>query len=244
MIMDYKLSVVIPCYNEAKSLVRLFEACLDACKERKDIQFIFVNNGSNDDTQIILDELLTHEKYFFGKSVLVPRNQGYGFGILQGLKHAEGLVLSWTHADLQTDPNDVISAYEFYKVELEKNKCIVKGERKGRNLFDSMFTAGMSFYSTLMLKQSLWDINAQPKIFNRVFLENLKNAPYDFSLDLYLLFVANRVQICVKTFPVFFAKREFGEAKGGGTLKGKFKLIKRTLKYIIELRNDILKGSR
>jgi cellulose synthase/poly-beta-1,6-N-acetylglucosamine synthase-like glycosyltransferase len=65
------LSVVIPCYNEAKSLVPLFEACLDACNERKDIQFIFVNNGSNDDTQIILDELLTHEKYFIGKSVLV-----------------------------------------------------------------------------------------------------------------------------------------------------------------------------
>jgi len=188
-----KLSVVIPCYNEAKSLVPLFEACLDACNERKDIQFIFVNNGSNDDTQIILDELLTHEKYFIGKSVLVPENQGYGFGILQGLKHADGLVLSWTHTDLQTDPKDVISAYEFYKDELETKKCIVKGERKGRNLFDSMFMTGMSLYSTLMLKQSLWDINAQPKIFNRVLLENLKNAPYDFSLDLYLLFVANRV---------------------------------------------------
>ena len=48
----------------------------------------------------------------------------------------------------------------------------------------------------------------------------------------------------LKHFQFFFAKREFGEAKGGGTLKGKFKLIKRTLKYIIELRNDILKGSR
>jgi glycosyltransferase involved in cell wall biosynthesis len=239
-----KLSIVIPCYNESKSLIRLFEACLEACKGRKDIQFVFVNNGSNDDTHIILAELLTQEKYFFGKVVLVPENQGYGFGILQGLKQAEGLVLSWTHSDLQTDPKDVISAYESYKLELETNKCIVKGERKGRNLFDSMFTAGMSFYSSLMLKQSLWDINAQPKIFNRVFLDNLKNAPYDFSLDLYLLFVANRVQMCIKIFPVFFAKREFGEAKGGGTLNGKFKLIRRTRKYIIELRNDIIKGNR
>ena len=45
-------------------------------------------------------------------------------------------------------------------------------------------------------------------------------------------------------FPVFFSNREFGEAKGGGTLKGKFKLIKRTIGYVIELRNDIIKGNR
>ena len=76
------------------------------------------------------------------------------------------------------------------------------------------------------------------------FMNHLKKAPYDFSLDLYLLFVANRVKISIKSFPVFFSNREFGEAKGGGTLKGKFKLIKRTIGYIIELRNDIIKGNR
>jgi hypothetical protein len=72
----------------------------------------------------------------------------------------------------------------------------------------------------------------------------LKKAPYDFSLDLYLLFVANRIKISINSFPVLFSTRKFGEAKGGGTLKGKFKLIKRTMGYIIELRNDIIKGNR
>jgi hypothetical protein len=174
----------------------------------------------------------------------VPINKGYGFGILQGLAVAEGRILSWTHADLQTDPKDVVLAYELYKVELESNRCIVKGERKGRNLFDNIFTGGMSLISSLILNQRLWDINAQPKIFHRDFMNHLKKAPYDFSLDLYVLFVANRIKISIKSFPVFFSNREFGEAKGGGTLKGKFKLIKRTIGYIIELRNDIIKGNR
>jgi len=174
----------------------------------------------------------------------VPINKGYGFGILQGLAVAEGKILSWTHADLQTDPKDVVLAYELYKVELESNHCIVKGERKGRNIFDNMFTGGMSLISSLFLNQKLWDINAQPKIFHRNFMNHLKKAPYDFSLDLYVLFVANRIKISIESFPVFFSNREFGEAKGGGTLKGKFKLIKRTIGYIIELRNDIIKGNR
>jgi glycosyltransferase involved in cell wall biosynthesis len=225
-------------------LPRLFLACLNASKGRKDIQFIFVNNGSQDETQIVLDQLLSQEIYAFGKSVHVPINKGYGFGILQGLAVAEGRILSWTHADLQTDPKDVVLAYELYKVELESNYCILKGERKGRNLFDNIFTGGMSMISSLILNQKLWDVNAQPKIFHREFMEHLKKAPYDFSLDLYVLFVANRIRISIKSFPVFFSNREFGEAKGGGTLKGKVKLIKRTLGYIIELRNDIIKGNR
>ena len=238
------LSIIIPCYNESKSLPRLIEECYIANLGRSDIQFVFVNNGSNDDTQIVLDNLLVLDKYSFGKSVLVPCNKGYGFGILEGLKMADGKILSWTHADLQTNPNDVILAYEYYRKELEMNKCIVKGERKNRKLLDNIFTVGMSFLSSILLKQKLWDINAQPKIFNRIFLTQLKNAPFDFSLDLYLLFIANKLKYSVNTFPVNFSKREFGEPKGGGTLKGKLKLVKRTLNYVIELRNDIKNGNR
>lgn len=238
------LSIVIPCYNESKSLNKLLEACYYACNGRHDIQFVFVNNGSTDNTQNVLDQLLAQERYVFGKSVLVPTNKGYGFGILQGLYAADGHILSWTHADLQTDPKDVILAYEKFKVDLDSNFCIVKGERRGRNIFDTLFTGGMSLLSSFFLNQNLWDINAQPKVFHRDFMIHLQKAPFDFSLDLYLLFVANKIKISIYSFSVFFSKREFGEAKGGGTIGGKFKLINRTLKYIIELRNDIKKGNR
>ncbi len=239
-----KLSVVIPCYNESKSIPRLLDACYRACAGRTDIQFIFVNNGSIDDTQQVLERLLVQNHYTFGKLVWVPINLGYGHGILKGLEAAEGQILSWTHADLQTDPIDVVNAYNLYRQELELNNCIVKGERKGRNLFDSLFTAGMSIFSTIVLNQKLQDINAQPKIFHKDFLKNLKNPPIDFSLDLYLLFIALKNQIPVKKIPVFFFDREFGDAKGGGTLRGKARLIKRTIKYILQLKEDLKTGNR
>ena len=95
----FELSIVIPCYNESKSLAKLFEACYVSCASRKDIQFIFVNNGSIDDTEITLNQLLLEKKYSFGKLVHVEKNQGYGYGILQGLKEAEGKIIAWTHAD-------------------------------------------------------------------------------------------------------------------------------------------------
>lgn len=240
----FELSVIIPCYNESKSLPKLFEACYIACAGRKDIQFIFVNNGSDDDTNIVLIQLLKDEKYTFCKTVFVEKNLGYGFGILQGIKEAEGNIIAWTHADLQTDPADVVMAFHEFRSDLEKNLCIVKGERQGRNIFDNLFTAGMSLISTLFLGKKLWDINAQPKIFHKDFMNNLKNAPFDFSLDLYLLYVANRLKVPIKTYQVIFSSRKFGVAKGGGSINGKYKLIKRTFSYIIELRKDILKGRR
>ena len=48
--------------------------------------------------------------------------------------------------------------------------CYVKGDRKGRPIFDQIFTLGMSFFETIYLRTKLWDINAQPNIFHRSFL--------------------------------------------------------------------------
>ena len=92
----------------------------------------------------------------------------------------------------------------------------------------------MEWYVFFKLGVKLDEINAQPKVFRRNFYHNLlkKNAPDDFSLDLYLLLVAKKRGYKIQNIPVSFHKRLFGIAKGGGSLKGKFPLIKRTISYI------------
>ena len=92
------------------------------------------------------------------------------------------------------------------------------------------------------LKINVSDINAQPKLFSKAFFQDYLsiNYPFDFSLDLFLLYQAKTHQHIIYTFPVLFKKRELGEAKGGGgSLKNKFNLIKRTLKYIIKLQKEL-----
>ena len=238
--MSIDLSIVIPCYNEGQNLKLLLESCRNAIGERDDIEVIIVDNGSTDLSLINLEIILKDRKYSFVNLKKVKKNIGYGHGILEGLSVAKGKVLSWTHADLQTDPLDVILAFEKYKVDLINSICIVKGNRIGRNFFDTIFTAGMSILSSIFLRSILWDINAQPKIFNKNLMLLLDKAPLDFSLDLYLLYMVNKSKIRINSYPVKFSNRKFGQAKGGGTLSGKIKLIKRTLKYIIELRKNVL----
>ena len=76
-------------------------------------------------------------------------------------------------------------------------------------------------------------------MFHRDFLEKLTESPTDFSLDLYLLFQARLHNFPILEYPVNFGKRLYGESKGGGSLKGKWKLIRRTLSYMLKLKNDL-----
>ena len=229
-----KLSIIIPCYNEKSSIEDLVKNCIENINDKMEV--LLVDNGSSDNTFQVLSNLNLPKNII---PLRVEKNKGYGNGILFGLNHSRGEIVSWTHADLQTDISDVTRGYKLYKEELINKTSIVKGVRKKRNLFDFFFTFSMGIYSTIILKKWMYDINAQPKIFHRTFLDEFENAPLDFSLDLFLIHFFKNKNIKIKTFPVFFNKRKYGEAKGGGTFKGKLKLIKRTLSYIRTLKQNL-----
>ena len=230
----FKISIVIPCYNEELSLKKLVNNCLEHIKN--DVEIILVDNGSTDKTY---NSLLSFNLPSNIVPVRVEENLGYGNGILYGLNLAKGEVLSWTHADLQTDVSDVLRGFITFENKLKSKKCMVKGERKNRNLLDFLFTFTMGIYSSIILNKWMYDINAQPKIFHRSFLNEFDNPPLDFSLDLFLIYFFKSKNIKVNSFPVLFNKREYGEAKGGGTFKGKINLIIRTLKYIHKLKRNL-----
>lgn len=228
-----KLSIVVPCYNEEENIPLILERFGEVI-EREDIEVILVNNGSTDNSAQVLAGLLP--KYPFARTVLVEVNQGYGYGILQGLKVCQGEYIGWTHADMQTDPADIIRALEI--IERERGLVFVKGNRKGRPLFDVFFTAGMSFFETCYLHKKLYDINAQPNIFPKVFYDGWEEPPYDFSLDLYALYMARKKGLKVIRFPVLFPERIHGESKWNTGLKSKWKFIKRTIDFSVKLKRS------
>ena len=237
--MDNKLSLVIPCFNEAKSLENLILRCVKLSQEYK-IKFILVNNGSNDNTKEIFEEY--KKKYTEIKFVELDINKGYGYGILFGLKHANSDYLGWTHADLQTDPEDVLKSLKLISpndVELK----FIKGIRKKRKVSDNIFTIGMAIIESFLFKTRLWDINAQPTIFSKSFYLKWEKPPTDFSLDLYAYVLAKKMQIKINRIPVKFNKRQYGESSWNTSLKQRYKFIKRTLIYSLDLRKILNENS-
>ena len=231
-----KLSLIIPCYNEAANLPLLLDRC-SVLGDSPDVEVILVDNGSTDKSSEVLEKLLPN--YPHCRTVRVPVNQGYGFGIVSGLKYAQGDVLAWTHADLQTDPKDVLRGLAFFQ--LHGKSIYVKGRRIKRPLADVFFTVGMSLFETLLLRTPLWDINAQPNLFSREFYKTWKNPPHDFSLDLYAYFMAKNQNIPVHRFPVEFGKRAHGVSHWNINWKGKMKFIRRTINFSFELKKRMSK---
>jgi glycosyltransferase involved in cell wall biosynthesis len=231
------LSVVIPCYNEGQNLPRLMDAVAAVVPADFSLEVIFVDNGSTDDSAQVLRQRLPG--YAFARSVTVDVNRGYGYGILQGLRAATGQVVGWTHADLQTDPADVIDAYRRFRDRLVAGHALVKGRRIRRPILDRAFTSGMSVIASVALGGRFSDINAQPKLFHRRLLDRFESAPHDFSLDLFALWIAAKEGYQVLEHPVVFGDRLHGEAKGGGSLRLKWKLTRRTLSFIVALRRRL-----
>ncbi len=231
-------SLVIPCYNEAKNLPLLLERCAKISARNVsnlNIEVILVDNGSSDESPEILKQLLP--KYSICRSVRVEKNQGYGFGILSGLRAAQGDVLGWTHADMQTDPTDFLTGLAFFQK--QGLDIFVKGRRYGRPILDVFFTIGMSLFETGLLRQMLWDINAQPTIFSRAFFETWNEAPYDFSLDLYAYYQAKTAKLPIHRFPVLFSHRIHGTSHWNTDWRAKIKFIRRTLNFSLQLRRDL-----
>lgn len=235
--MKAKLSIVVPCYNEAKNIPLILERFSNVI-HREDIEVILVNNGSIDDSAKVLDECLP--KYSFARSVNIEVNEGYGHGIVTGLSHALGEFVGYTHADMQTDPTDLLKALVIIEKTDNPKNFYIKGNRRCRPLFDQFFTTGMSIFESIYLGVKLWDINAQPNIFHSSFFNSVKeHCPKDFSLDLFLLYSAKLNGLKVIRFDVLFPERLHGTSTWNTGISAKWKFIKRTLEFSTKLKNRI-----
>lgn len=231
--MKPSLSIVIPCYNEAENILPLLER-FEKIRQQHPFELVLVNNGSADHTVQVLNTT-DRQRFHFLKIATVEKNVGYGHGIITGLKEASGDVLAWTHADLQTDPADVIRAFELFQKHPHQH-CLVKGSRTGRSLGDRLFTWGMSLFASAILRGWYSEINAQPKLFPRDFFDqHLPDPPHDFSLDLYLLAQAKKHRYSLVAFPVFFTKRLHGQSSWSSEWHSRWKITWRTVKYIFKL---------
>lgn len=122
-----KYSIVVPAYNEEKSL-RLFYAAVKPLFDslNEEYELIFINDGSRDATKEILDDLATQDKRV--KVCHFSRNFGQQAALLCGFEFAKGEAVIAMDADLQDPPEVALQMIEKWKEGYE----IVHGKRRKR----------------------------------------------------------------------------------------------------------------
>jgi len=227
------LTIVVPCFNEAGNLPRLFGAINEVISSQKgDIKFIIVENGSRDGSRRILQNQKENEDF---KILYLDENYGYGAGILAGVQESQTFWTGWIHADLQTPLETISTAYRLVR---QKNQP-VKGVRKGRSLSDRVFTFGMSIICSILFGTRLSDINGQPTIYPTTFLRAAPKPPKDFSLDLYFYIQARKAGFTLERLSAKMSPRIEGQSSWNLGLRSRVKMIKRTLQFAFQLRKTL-----
>lgn len=148
-----KLSVIIPIYNESEVIAELHKRLLHTIHlldvevgiTTKELEFIFVNDGSRDNSlPHLLSLTQTHPFY---KVINFSRNFGHQKAVTAGLHHAKGQSVAIIDADLQDPPEYIIDLYK----KQEEGFDVVYAKRKKRR-GESMlkrFTANL-FYRLIL----------------------------------------------------------------------------------------------
>lgn len=124
------LSIVVPCYNEEETILSFYQEVMKIKEQMPPLnfEFIFVNDGSSDNTLKQL-KILENKDPKQVKYLSFSRNFGKEAALYAGLKHATGDLITVMDADLQ-DPPSLLP--EMYHLITEQNYDCIGTRRKNR----------------------------------------------------------------------------------------------------------------
>lgn len=202
-------SIVIPVYNEADSLVELVERIHQATKAlEKPFEIVFVNDGSTDKSQQIIEAL--SEQYSYIHFITFRKNFGKSAALNAGFKHVKYDIVFTMDADLQDDPVEIPR----FLAEIENGYDLVTGWKENRldpkekTIPSKLFNAMTSKMSGLKLN----DYNCGFKCYKK---EVLAEVDLYGELHRFVPFLAHKKGFKVKEIPVLHHERKHGVSKFG-----------------------------
>lgn len=215
------ISLIIPCYNEESNLQK---GVLDKVgnftnNDNRFIEIIIVDDGSIDDSKIIINRYL---KLFPKFRIIENKHQGKAFAINTGIKSANGDYIIFTDIDLATpieETNKLIN-------EAEKGYHIVIGSRKSRRegapiLRKILSTGAIIVRSILFRFKNITDTQCGFKLFEKKAALTILNRSQllkeshfvlgpsvTAAFDLEFLFIAFKLNYRVKETPVHWRHME------------------------------------
>lgn len=168
------LSVVIPAYNEEKCIRPVYLAIQSLLEENQiESEFIFVDDGSQDQTYRMITELASENENILG--LHFSRNFGKESAISAGLAAVSGACAVVIDCDLQHPPEKIIEMYRLW----EQGYEIVEGIKRERGKEKTIHGIGAKFFYALISRMAGFDMSNSSdfKLLDRKVVDVLNKMP-------------------------------------------------------------------
>jgi glycosyltransferase involved in cell wall biosynthesis len=207
------ISIIMPVFNEAKTVMDSITRVRLARVPRMKKQLVIVDDGSTDGTTAVLKKLTKKDRTL--RVIFLAKNRGKGAAIREGIKYISGDYTVIQDADLEYDPQD-------YNILLEPmlrgNADVVYGSRfqgTHRSFLFWNFVANkmLTFVTNVLYNTLLTDMETCYKLFKTPLLKklNLRSSRFEIEPELTAKVLKNRYKIY--EVPIHFYGRSYDEGK-------------------------------
>ncbi len=228
-----KISVIIPMYNEEDNVLRTLIEVNSIMKDYVDYEIIVVDDGSEDDTFRLAEEVSSHNPH-----VVVykqPVNMGMGRALRTGFEKSEGDIIITIDADLSYSPSHITKlASELINdetIDIAVGSPYMKGGDVKNVPFIRLFISKVANkFVGYSMPESLSTVTSVLRAYRREVLESMDLESNGTNINLEILSKAIATRYKIKEVPAVLEGRELG--------KSKLKFRSKTISHVIFSLNE------
>jgi dolichol-phosphate mannosyltransferase len=220
-----KLSIIIPVFNEEKTILEILRKVEDIQIPGVKKEIILVNDGSSDGTSKALNSLANKPNV---KIINHARNQGKGAAVITGIKSASGEYVVIQDADLEYNPKDIEKlvgpvlegkSEVVYGTRLKRLPSFSKEERTPQFLLHYVGNKFLSLITSILYGQWITDMETCYKLFPKKSVEDIKLNAKGFEFEPEITVKLLKKGYKILEIPISTKPRGYNEGKKLNTFR-------------------------
>jgi glycosyltransferase involved in cell wall biosynthesis len=152
------LSIIVPTYNEEKTIIKILEKIKNNSSDFFKYEVIVIDDASTDQSRKLLED----NKHLYDKLLINERNKGKGFSVKRGISSASGTHVVFQDADLEYNPGEF---KKFEKIFIDFDADGIIGSRfvysnytRSHNILNKIGNTILTFVFNLLYNTTFTDI--------------------------------------------------------------------------------------